>query len=295
MNLRKSVYSIFSGLSRLYPKDYQQEYSGDMKSVFRDTLDDSSGSGNWHVIRCLLREFACLPECLLREYLLGKGDDRMKSTRQIILATIIGFISLHFLLGIQSGTVLAFYNNSPMQPLEIMLLQLIIGGILFGILIGGTVSYVLSIKNKAAMMAICGLAYLAPRVLFNPEILGLPNPWLAEEWYPFLLDTASPFYGFCFGMLVGFFWKGWKTGIAFGLASGLIFTIGFWSNRAVMPFVWDQCMNRIVDGKILSAKLWYFYYWLANSLFYGVIVGILWGVLLDRLPRIRSIVGSGGD
>jgi hypothetical protein len=96
-------------------------------------------------------------------------------------------------------------------------------------------------------------------------------------------------------MLVGLFWKGWKTGIAFGLASGLIFTIGFWSNRAVMPFIWDQYMNRIVDGKILSAQLWYFYYWLANSLFYGVIVGILWAILLDRLPRLQLFRPSSAD
>ncbi len=295
MNLKAFFYLIFSGLSRLYPKEFQEKYSEEMKSVFLDILEDSGASGNWHAIQCLLREFVYLPVCLLREYSSVNGGELMKSTRQVISASLFGFISLHFLLGIQSGTVLVFYNNSPAQPMEIMILQLIIGGILFGILIGGSISYVLSIKNKTAMMAICGLAYLAPRVLLNPEVLGFPNPWIDKGWGQLLLYTASPIYGFCFGMLVGLLWKGWKTGIVIGLASSLIFTIGFWSNRAAMSFVYNQGMDRIVDTKILSVNLWIFIYWVANNLLYGVIIGILWGILLDRLPRMRSIGWSTSD
>jgi hypothetical protein len=108
MNLKESVFSFFSGLSRLYPKEYQQKYSEDMKSVFRDILEDSGNAGSGHAVRSLLRECVCLPACLLREYLHAKGDDHMKSTRQVIFASIFGFISMYFLLGVQSGTVLAF-------------------------------------------------------------------------------------------------------------------------------------------------------------------------------------------
>jgi len=289
MNLKDFVFSIFSGLSRLYPKEYQQKYSEDMKSVFLDILEESGNSGNWHAIRCLLRECACLPACLLHEYFSVNGGGHMKSTRQIISATIFGFISLNFLLSIVEKTLLVFYNNSPEQPPESVLLQLIINGILFGIFIGGAIGYAFSIKNKSAMMAICGLAYLAPMVLLNPAVLGLPNPWLDDGRAQFLLYASSPLFGFCFGLLIGLLWRGWKTGIVFGLASGLIFTIGFWSNRAAMSFVWNQGMDRIVDAKILSEELWYVIYWLASNLLYGGIVGILWGILLDRLPRMQSI------
>jgi hypothetical protein len=295
MNLRESVYSIFSGLSGLYPEEYQQKYSEEMKSVFLDILEDSSGSGNWHAIRCLLREFACLPASLLREYFSFNGGGLMKSTRQVISVTVLGFISLYFILGIQSGTFIAFYNFSPEPPTGIMLLSLLIDGILFGVIVGGIIDFVLSIKNKVRMISICGLAYLAPRFLLHPEALGISIPWMNYDWQLFLLYISSPFYGICFGFLVGLAWKGWKTGIAFGLASGLMVTIAFWSNRAVAPFLMEQGMNRIVDAKILSEELWLFIFWLTSSLIYGGIVGILWGILLDRLPRMRSIGWSAGD
>jgi hypothetical protein len=294
MNLREFVYSIFSGLSRLYPKEYQQKYSEEMKSVFLDILEDPSGSDNWHAIRCLLREFACLPVCLLREYFFLSGGCLMKSTRQIISITSLGFISLYLILGIQFGTLFAFYNFSSSQPPQIILLFLMIDGILFGIFVGGAIGYVLSIRNKATMIAICGVAYIAPRFLLNLDSL-MPIPWMNYDWQLFLLYVSSPFCGICFGFLVGLVWKGWKTGIAFGLASGFIVTIAFWSNRAVAPFLMEQGMNRIVDAKILSEELWLFIFWLSSSLIYGGIVGILWGILLDRLPRMRSIVWSTGD
>src|SRR5690606_39014334 len=131
---------------------------------------------------CLIRECACLPACLLREYFSVNEGGLMKSTRQIISATIVGFISLMFLISILEKIILSFYPNSPATPPEIMLLQIIINGIFFGIFIGGAIGYALSIKTKATMMAICGLAYLAPIFLFNPMVLGLPNFWLYDGW-----------------------------------------------------------------------------------------------------------------
>jgi hypothetical protein len=168
-----------------------------------------------------------------------------------------------------------------------MLLQLRLNGILYGIFIGGAIGFAFSIKNKLAMMAICGFAYFAPLFILNPEILGLPNPWLNDGRASFIFYASSPLFGFCFGILVGLLWRGWKTGIVFGLASSLIFTIGFWINLAAMSFVWGQGMVGIVDVKNLSTEL-STVHWLASDLIYGGIIGILWGILLDRLPRIRQ-------
>jgi hypothetical protein len=286
MNFKDFVFSIFSGLSRLYPKEYQQKYSEDMKSVFREILEDSGG---WHAIHSFLRECVCLPVCLFREYLHAKGDDRMKSTRQVFSASIIGFISMYLLLGIQQGTIIAFYGYATLQSPGINVLMLLTGGVLSGVLVGGAIDYALSIKNKAAMMVICGLAYLVPNVLLNPAVLGLPKPLMDEGWNNFLIFTSSPFCGFCFGMVVGFLGKGWKTGIAFGLASGLIFTTGWWIFYAAQSFVLGQGIDWIVDANTLSAKLRVLIYYSVSFLLYGAIIGILWGILLNRLPRVKSL------
>jgi hypothetical protein len=288
MNLKESVFSFFSVFSRLYPKEYQQKYSKDMRSVFLDMLEDSNDSGNRHAVGCLLREIACLPACLLREHFPVNGGDPMKSTRQVISATVLGFICFRFLLGIQEGTVLTIYNGSPVQPPEIILLQIILGGIFCGIFVGGAIGYVLSIRNKAAMMAVCGLAYMAPRFLMVPVALGNFIPW-NDGVESFLLYATPPFYGFCFGMLAGLPWKGWKTGIVFGLAGALFSIIGFLGIRAAQTFVLEQGLYWIFDSKTSSATLWIFVYWLASNLLAGGIAGILWAILLDRLPRIKSV------
>jgi hypothetical protein len=51
MNFRVFAHSVFSGLSRLYPEEYKQKYSEEMKSVFQDILDDSENSGGRYVVR----------------------------------------------------------------------------------------------------------------------------------------------------------------------------------------------------------------------------------------------------
>jgi hypothetical protein len=211
----------------------------------------------------------------------------MKSTRQVFSAGLLGFLSLYLLFGVLEGTLIAINDFAALQSLEMNWFVLITGGILSGILLGGAIGYALSCKNKVAMMAICGLAHAAPRVLLNPEVLGFPNPWMDEGWASFLLLVSSPFSGFVFGMLVGLLWRGWKAGIAFGLASAIISTTCFWINRAAQTFVLGRGVDWIFNTNTLSAKLWVVISWMANSLLYGVIVAILWSILLDRYQRRR--------
>ena len=295
MNLRKSIYSIFAGLSRFYPKEYQQEYSEDMKSVFLDILEDSGNAGNGHALQSLLRECICLPACLLREYLHVKGDDRMKSTRQVISATVFGFLSMFFLLGFEVGMLVVFFGLDNLRGPGIEWLILLTGGVLYGILAGGAIAYVLSIKNKAVMMFTCGLAFLAPHVILSQDALGFLNPWKGEGWSSFLFYASSPICGFCFGMLIGLLWKGWKTGIAFGLAGAVVETTVWGISNAVQSLIWHQGLEGILNANTLSAKLWVLIYYLASWMFYGGMLGILWGILLDRLPRIKSLKLSGAS
>jgi hypothetical protein len=148
MNIPDCVFGIFSFLSKLYPKEYQRKYSEDLKSVFLAILEDSDHPGGWHAIRSLLIECACLPGCLIREYLSVIHGGRMKSTFQILLVTISGFIILFFLDGLERGMSLVFigpnYKNQP----GVLLPALILNGLASGLIAGGVISFALSIKNE---------------------------------------------------------------------------------------------------------------------------------------------------
>jgi hypothetical protein len=290
MNFRKSASAFFSTLTRLYPREFREKYAADLNSVFLDILEDSGGGR--HAVWPLMREIACLPACLCREHLAIEGGGDIKSTRRVILGTLLGFLGFQFLMGILSGTLIAFtgfYGDLP--PVKLWGL-LLLHGLLFGVFVGGGIGYALSVKKTAGMMAACALAYVVPRVFLNPDLFGILAAPSGEEWAAFTLYAAAPVSGFCYGFAVGLLWRGWKAGLAFGLASSLLSTIGFWSDRTVMSSLYNLGMERMVGAKILPEEWWLVVYWTANSLLYGVIVGFLWGILLDRFPRIRSIARS---
>jgi hypothetical protein len=297
MNLIESVFSIFSGLSRLYPKEYQQKYSEDMKSVFREILEDSGG---WHAIRALLRECFSLPGCLVREYLSISEGGSMKTTRQILAATMLGFFFLFFLFAIERILFRFLFAQEWADQPRIFLLELIIDGTISGILVGGAIGFAISIKNKVAMMAVCGLGFIAGRVLTGPiywKMLGIPTAWVNSEWETFCIYAALPVTGFFVGGFAGLLWKGLKSGIVFGLASSLIFTVGLIAQLLAQNSIWnllfDQGIMQTVDPNSLSDNLRLLIGMLISYSILGGIVGILWGILLDRLPRMKSLKLSG--
>jgi hypothetical protein len=290
MNLKSFVLSIFSGLSRLYPKEYQKEYSEEMKSVFLDILEDSGNSGNWHAIQCLLRECFYLPGCLVREYLSNTGGGRMKSTRQILSVTTLAFISLFILFAVMNEAYWSLTNFAGITQPGFRVLWLIFDGIISGILAGGAIGFALSVKNKVPTMVMCGLGFIAGRLLTEPgywDMLGIPTGWVNSDWGTALVYAASPVTGLFVGVLVGLLWKGWKSGIVFGLASSLIFSIALLGNYSSANFLVAHGILQIVDPKFASDTLRLFLFSLITYSIFGGIAGILWGVLLDRLPRMQ--------
>jgi hypothetical protein len=294
MNFREIALSAFSGISRLYPKEYQQEYSEDLKSVFNDILEDPDGSGNWHAARSLLREFIYLPGCLIREYLSFPGEVPMKTTRQILGVTLLGFISLFSLLGIERIIFHFFLARNWIDQQGILLLELIIDGTASGILAGGAIGFALAVRNKAPMMAACGFGFVAGRLLTGPgywDMLGIPTRWVNSDWQVLFMLAASPVTGLLVGGLAGLLWKGWKSGMIFSLVSSLIFTVGLLGQYVWILF-FDYRMLHTVDPLSLSGNLRLFLGTLISYSILGAIAGVLWGILLDRLPRIRSIAWS---
>jgi hypothetical protein len=174
MRFRQSLCAVFSALTRLYPGDFREQYAADLNSVFLDILEDSGGG--LHAVWPLLREIAFLPVCLCREHLSVEGGGNTKSTRQVMLATLFGFLFFQFLMGIQAGTLIAFTDFHGADTPALSWFVLLSGGMLFGVFVGGAIGYVLSIKNIAAMMTACALAYMAPKFLSTSMLWGSSPP-----------------------------------------------------------------------------------------------------------------------
>ncbi len=293
MNFREFAFSVFSVFSRLYPAEYQQKYSEDMKSVFLDVLKDSDGTGGWHTIQCLLRELECLPGCLIRAYYADNEGGRMNSSLRIISLTASRFLLLFLLLAIEFGVLRIFSASTIAARPEIRLLLLLLNGILNGLLIGGTIGLVLSMDNKIPMMIACGLGYVAGTFFTGPsywEALGIPVNWINADWEALFIYADSPLTGMLIGLMAGSLWRGWKVGMIVGLASSMIFTIGFWMNYASWQFLFGRGMDKLSQMGANYMEAWNFICWIIGYTLFGGMVGILWGILLDRIPRIQSLM-----
>jgi hypothetical protein len=143
------------------------------------------------------------------------------------------------------------------------------------------------------MMAACGFGYVAGTLMTGPacwESLGVSVAWVKGDWESVFVYAEYPVTGLILGLLAGTLWKGWKAGMLLGTASGLIFTAGFWLNYGSWNLLFGPGMKTLVQAKIVNTEAWNFVCWLIGYTLFGGIVGIFWGILLERSRRIRSIV-----
>jgi hypothetical protein len=129
MNIPECALRVFSTFSKLYPQEYRRRYSEELISVFLDMLEDSDKPGGWRAVRCLLRECACLPVCLIREYLSAFQGGSMKSTAQILAATISGFLALFFLDGVERGLSLVVFGPAYRSQPGVLPMTLTLNGL----------------------------------------------------------------------------------------------------------------------------------------------------------------------
>jgi hypothetical protein len=144
MSLKAPAYSFLSTLSRPYPKEFQDLYGEDLKSVFLDILEDPDGSEKRQIVRSLGKEFLCLPGCLIREYPSTPAGDRLKSTRQIVLSTTLRSTAVFMLLSVEFGLLRVIGSEALGIPAQIRFAFLLLNGILFGLLVGGSIGFALS-------------------------------------------------------------------------------------------------------------------------------------------------------
>ncbi len=214
----------------------------------------------------------------------------MKSTPQILMVTLSGFLALFFLDGVERGLFLVNNSLNYINQSGVRLLAQIMIGLVSGLIAGGVIGFALSIKNKVPMMAVCGLGFIAGRLLSVPafwQILGIPTGSTYSEWNAFLTYFPSSVTGLFVGGLVGLVWKGWKTGLAFGLAGCLIFILaGLASTYSFSFLFYDRGLEQIVSSNVMDEGHRIPIFLVIGRSIFGGFAGLLWGILLDRYQRI---------
>jgi len=285
MSLKIFIISSYAALLKLYPTGFQHEYAEEMNTVFIDLVESTDKGNRWKAVRCFLNECLCLPGCLIREYYDAIGGRKMKTTKQNLVITSIGFMSLFLILSIVNG----YYRSQPAgnwthtTTTLFLVIDFILQGILYGVLGGIAISIVLPSTNRKQMMLACGIGYLISSFITGEgywEVLGISTKWINQNWESFLVYASSPMNGFLIGLIVGWVWKGWKAGLIFSIASTIIFTLGFWTNY----LSWYVLTNVFRDN-ILFGRSWLMVNWIVGYLLFGGVVGILWGILMDRIQR----------
>jgi hypothetical protein len=138
-------------------------------------------------------------------------------------------------------------------------------------------------------MAVCGLGFIAGNFLSGPALTIL---WIhigpVDSAWDVILPYLGPFItGLLVGGLAGLIWKGWTTGLAFGLAGCLIFTLAAVAGSFIYSFLFSTLgMESVVSSSVVNEGLRMSIFLVIGRSIFGGIAGILWGVFLDRSQRI---------
>jgi hypothetical protein len=277
---------IFSALLRLYPTEFRRVYGEELELVFHDLLSAGEPADRAHAWRCLAREIATIPAGLIREYFSAFGGNLMKSSRHVLAVTVAGFFLLFLMLAFEFG----YYRSQPglgwLHSAAALWILLLIEGILFGLLGGGSLALALSVKRKVPMLILCGLGYVAATALTGPAYwigTGIQFPWLTPDHETLLIYSYFPLLGLVLGVSAGLFWKGWKTAAILGLMGALIFAIGYWLNFISWWIIYGLGVDRLVRNGGVPLATWVILCWSIGYALVGIAVGILWGILIRRV------------
>jgi hypothetical protein len=152
---------FYGSLLALYPRDYREEYGGELQAVFDFSLDETAQLGSLEVARLVLRELTSLPKAVVLEHLRQRrlkmsGNfaslfDFAPGTRSEIWAAVAPFL----LFGVLP-TLLGYFRVADFVPLWL------------------EIGFVIVLWSFGLFLVVIGFIKRFPR-WFMPYI-GLPMP-----------------------------------------------------------------------------------------------------------------------
>ena len=290
MKFFKCLIQIHSLFLRLYPPSFRNQFGDEIHKVFCDLLDEAGSHNFWQIFLCFGRECRALPGNVIRAHIDAVGELPMLSNRRIIQINTIGF-GIAFILMALLNFVTRYYLfplQGDMHPIIVYIFWLLFAGILMGFLGGGAIAISIAPQRKLPFILASGFGYVLSLFLTGPSIwavLGLPTDWVTSSLESFFVLGSEFVNGLLVGLMIGWVWKGWKTGLIFGLMSGIIFELGFWVNWLVL-FVMNANLQHNLTGSTAAELGWILLTWAIAYLLFGAVVGVLWGILVGRVRRM---------
>jgi len=173
------VKSLYALLLYLFPKNYREEYSNELQTVFELSLHDAMQAGELEVVRVLLRELVSLPYAIIYEHL----RERRK-------AKMIGKFSsrFDFAPGSRREFLTAMYPFILIGFIEPLMTVLMLSKLLTprSVLVNGIGIFVVA---SLGILLLIGLVKGLPR--WSLPYLGFALTILSVSIFSFLLDIRS--------------------------------------------------------------------------------------------------------
>ena len=220
----RSISKSYGMLSRLLPRDFQQEFGEEMESVFAASLEEASKTGVALVVRICFFELIDLPANLVVEHLsqLRKGNLRKNMSFEVgrsraVLMAALGMM-VGWVLNMFEGQYIHILANHPgdtgLLPVQTIVytLPVVLCGLLLGIAASLGRRAFMRIGLWTAAGGILGHLVNEPVRMENSLILSrvatLPQ-WESDIVGLLALVAVMCFYGFFNGAGLGLAFCGW--------------------------------------------------------------------------------------
>ena len=284
----KFINGFYSKILYLYPPDYQKQFRDEQLGVFENLIQDSEKNSWWQTLKCFGKECIALPGGILNAYLDSIGGKNMFTPKKIIGINTLNFAIAFGLLALEYFFLRYKMNAELYQTnLVFQIIWVLIAGMIFG-LSGWVVALSVSAKNKLHYVIAFGGGFVVSTIMTSPTIwaaFGLKINGLSTSFESFLIYCSALIQGLVIGHWFGWVWKGWKVAPLYAIAGGLIFELGYWVNYLVL-----MVLNNVVLKWLPSIdnfrSVWILVTWVMAYLFFGTVIGSLWGVLVSKTKQV---------
>ena len=283
----KLIISIYSKILNLYPQSYKIQFASEQLIVFQDQIQDSKQKGFWKLSRCITHEFLAILASIFSEYIHASGEKEMLPYKRTFNINLLNFTSTFVLIAIMNffGRYGLDYSNNIPKPINYIIWLISLGVIMA--FCGWFVSASITAKNKLIYALAFGLSYIVCNLLTGTifwEKLGFEFSPSANT---FFVNFSPLIQGVVIGLLFGRLWKGWRISAISALAGGIIFELGYAANWLILFIVSFQIHEYISPVNLGYGRI--FVNWILAYLFFGLVIGCLWGIMINRINKVNQI------
>lgn len=276
----KLIVCVYSKLLNLYPSFYKNRFKNEQLIVFQEKLQDERQYGFLKRLTCICHEILSLMAGVIDSYIELLGGKEMFAFKRILTTNLVCFTTTFVLLALVNviGRYGLDYSSNIPKPLNYVI-WLFLSGVIMAFC-GWFVSSSISVKRKFPYAIAFGGGYILSRLTTSTYFWSEIGISTTSSWESFTVLFSSMVDGLIIGLLFGGLWKGWKASILYAVSGGIIFELGYWANWLTLYFFNIQLQHVVIPGNVGYG--WIILSWVLAYVFFGLIIGGLWSILIDR-------------